>query len=149
MNSFNQNYADRRAFFKQAAVLSLSTSVSGLIGEHPKMAYDTDDPMIEMAQYANQIVQKKGLGISFQTLVPMQMIAETNLAQTVAGAYAKLQGLTVEEFVEARYGEPLTAVEFAKLTHTFLTDPEYLEGAAYGIRKDTGLKLFDYSSPFL
>jgi NAD(P)-dependent dehydrogenase (short-subunit alcohol dehydrogenase family) len=25
-----------------------------------------------------------------------------------------------------------------------LDDPEYLEGAAYGIRKDTGLKLFDY-----
>jgi len=97
-----------------------------------------------MTQYANQIAQEKSLGIRFQTLVPMQMIAETNLAQTVAGAYAKLQDLTVEEYVEARYGEPLTAVGFAKLTHTFLTDPEYLEGAAYGIRKDTGLKLFDY-----
>jgi quinol monooxygenase YgiN len=48
MNSFNQNYPDRRAFFKQAAVLSISTSVSGLIGEHPKMAHGTDDPTIEI-----------------------------------------------------------------------------------------------------
>jgi NAD(P)-dependent dehydrogenase (short-subunit alcohol dehydrogenase family) len=97
-----------------------------------------------MAQYANEIAQKKRLGITFQTLVPMQMIAETDLAQTVAGAYAKLRGLTVEAYVEARYGEPLTAVEYAKLVHTCLTDPAYLEGAAYGIRKDTGLKVINY-----
>jgi NAD(P)-dependent dehydrogenase (short-subunit alcohol dehydrogenase family) len=97
-----------------------------------------------MAQHANEIAQKKGLGITFQTLVPMQMIAETDLAQTVGGAYARLQGLTVEKYVEARYGEPLSAVEYAKLVHTFLTDPEYLDGAAYGIRKDTGLKLINY-----
>jgi NAD(P)-dependent dehydrogenase (short-subunit alcohol dehydrogenase family) len=97
-----------------------------------------------MAQYANDIAQKRGLGITFQVLVPMQMIAETDLAQTVAGAYAKLKGMTVEAYVEARYGEPLSAVEYAKLVHSFLTDPAYLEGAAYGIRKDTGLKLINY-----
>jgi NAD(P)-dependent dehydrogenase (short-subunit alcohol dehydrogenase family) len=97
-----------------------------------------------MAQYANEIAQKKGLGITFQTLVPMQMIAGTDLAQTVAGAYAKLRGQTVEAYIEARYGEPLSAVEYAKLVHSFLTDPAYLKGAAYGIRKDTGLNLIDY-----
>jgi NAD(P)-dependent dehydrogenase (short-subunit alcohol dehydrogenase family) len=97
-----------------------------------------------MAQYANQIAQKKGLGITFQMIVPMQMIAETDLAQAVAGEYAKPAGLTVEKYIEARYGEPLTAKEYAKHVYTLLTNPIYLNGLAYAIRKDTGIKLIDY-----
>jgi NAD(P)-dependent dehydrogenase (short-subunit alcohol dehydrogenase family) len=97
-----------------------------------------------MAQYANEIARKKGLGITFQTLVPMQMIAETDLAQTIAGAYAKPEGLTVEKYVETKYGEALTPVEYAKHVHTLLTNPAYVSGGAYGIRKDTGLKLINY-----
>lgn len=97
-----------------------------------------------MAQYANEIARKKGLGITFQMLVPMQMIAGTDLAQTIAGAYAKPEGLTAEKYIEARYGEPLTSMEYAKHVHTLLTNPAYINGAAYGIRKDTGLKLIDY-----
>jgi NAD(P)-dependent dehydrogenase (short-subunit alcohol dehydrogenase family) len=97
-----------------------------------------------MAQYANEIARKKGLGIIFQTLVPMQMIAGTDLARTIAGAYAKLEGVTVEKYIEARYGEPITSIEYAKHVHTLLADPAYANGAAYGIRKDTGLKLIDY-----
>jgi NAD(P)-dependent dehydrogenase (short-subunit alcohol dehydrogenase family) len=97
-----------------------------------------------MAQYANEIALKKGLGITFQILVPMQMIAETDLAQTIAAAYAEPEGLTVEKYVEARYGEPLSVAEYAKHVNTFLTDPAYFNGAAYGIRKDTGIKLINY-----
>jgi hypothetical protein len=97
-----------------------------------------------MVQYANDIAQKKGLGIAFQTLLPMQMIAETDLAQTIAGAYATPQGLTVEQYIEARYGDPISAAGYAKLVHTFLKNPEYRNGVAYGIRKDTGLQPINY-----
>jgi len=62
-----------------------------------------------MVQYANDIAQKKGLGISFQTLIPMQMIPETQLARTIASAYAGPLGLTVEQYVEQRYGDPISA----------------------------------------
>jgi NAD(P)-dependent dehydrogenase (short-subunit alcohol dehydrogenase family) len=97
-----------------------------------------------MAQYANEIAGKKGLGITFQMIVPMQMIAETDFARTIAGAYAGIEGVTVEEYVEARYGEPLSAIEYAKHIRTILTDPVYIDGAAYGIRKDTGITLINY-----
>lgn len=97
-----------------------------------------------MAQYANDIAQKRGLGITFQVLAPMQMIAETDFAQTIAGAYAIPQGLTVEEYVDARYGEPLSAAGYAKHVRAFLSNPEYAQGVAYGVRKDTGPKLIDY-----
>lgn len=97
-----------------------------------------------MAQYANEIAKNKGLGITFQLIVPMQMIAETDLAQTVAGAYANPQGLTVEKYIEDRYGEPLSAREYAKHVHTILINPTYFNGIAYGIRKDIGIKLIDY-----
>lgn len=97
-----------------------------------------------MVQYANDIAQKKGLGITFQTLLPMQMIAETDFAQTIAGAYARPQGLTVEQYVEARYGEPISAAIYARHVHAFITNPEYTRGVAYGVRKDTGLQPINY-----
>ena len=48
MNTFNQSDHNRRAFFKSAAVLSLSMSVPGLVDGHPKRAGDTGDPIIEI-----------------------------------------------------------------------------------------------------
>jgi NAD(P)-dependent dehydrogenase (short-subunit alcohol dehydrogenase family) len=97
-----------------------------------------------MIQYANEISAKKGLGISFQTLLPMQMIGETELAQTIAGAYACREGVTVEKYIEARYGEPITAAEYARHVCEFLANPEYSQGVAYSIRKDTGIKSVSY-----
>lgn len=97
-----------------------------------------------MAQYANEIAQKKKLGITFQLIVPMQMIAETALAQTVASAYAGPQGVTVEKYIENRYGEPLTAGEYAAHVVSILTDSAYINGFAYGIRKDNGIALINY-----
>jgi NAD(P)-dependent dehydrogenase (short-subunit alcohol dehydrogenase family) len=93
-----------------------------------------------MVQYANDIAKKKGLGISFQTLLPMQMISSTHLAQTIASAYATPKGLTVEEYIEERYGQPLSAASYAKHVHHFLTGPQYQQGVAYGIHQDTGIQ---------
>jgi len=97
-----------------------------------------------MTQYANDIAQKKGLGITFQNLVLMQMITETDFAQTIAGEYAKREGVAIERYAEVRYGEPMSSVEYGKHVHDFLTRPECAQGVAYGIRKDTGVKLIDY-----
>jgi NAD(P)-dependent dehydrogenase (short-subunit alcohol dehydrogenase family) len=97
-----------------------------------------------MVQYANEIAQKKELGISFQTLLPMQMIGETDLAQTIAGAYACKEGVTTDKYIENRYGAPITAAEYASHVCTFLSNPEGYPAVAYGIRKDTGLKMMNY-----
>jgi len=121
------------------------TSGAAMIGAPLSGSYAGAKRMLWfMVQYANDIAQKKGLGISFQTVLPMQMIAETDLAQTIADAYARREGMSIEEYVEAKYGSPLSSAEYAKYVHTFLTNPEYRQGVAYGIHKDTGLKLIDY-----
>jgi NAD(P)-dependent dehydrogenase (short-subunit alcohol dehydrogenase family) len=97
-----------------------------------------------MGQHANEIAQNKGLDITFQTVVLMQMIAETDFAQTIAAAYAKPKGLSVENYIAERYGDPITATEYAKHVHALLTDPAFIGAGAYGIRKDTGIKIINY-----
>jgi NAD(P)-dependent dehydrogenase (short-subunit alcohol dehydrogenase family) len=96
-----------------------------------------------MVRYAGNIAREKGLDITFQTLLPMQMIPQTEFARTIAGEYAEREGVTIENYVEARYGNPMSCSEYAKHVHLFLTRPEYLQGVAYGIHKDTGVKQID------
>jgi quinol monooxygenase YgiN len=48
MNNFKQSDHDRRAFFKNAAVLSLSMAVPGPVVERPKRAGDADYATIEI-----------------------------------------------------------------------------------------------------
>jgi quinol monooxygenase YgiN len=54
MNSFNQNYPDRRAFIKNAGALSLSITVPGLAGRLSKVAGAAAEPIIEI-QTGNKI----------------------------------------------------------------------------------------------
>ena len=123
----------------------VTTSGAAMVGAPLSGSYAGAKRMLWfMVHYANDIAQKKHLGISFQTLLPMQMIAETAMARTIAGAYAEPQGLTVEQYVEGRYGAPISAAGYAKHVYEFLKNPEYQNGVAYGIRKDTGLQPINY-----
>jgi len=96
-----------------------------------------------MAQYANGVASERGLGIHFQVLVPLQMIGDTALVQQVAGAYARRQGISIEAFLAARYGEPLSPRQYGENVVTILTDPRYATGVAYGIKGDTGITPLD------
>jgi NAD(P)-dependent dehydrogenase (short-subunit alcohol dehydrogenase family) len=120
-------------------------SGAGMVGAPLSGSYAGAKRMLWfMAQYANDIAQKKGLDITFQTVVLMQMIAETDLARTVAAAYTTSKGLSIEKYIEERYGEPITPAEYAKLVYVLLTDPAYTGAAAYGIRKDTGINIITH-----
>ncbi|MBO9728351.1 MAG: SDR family oxidoreductase [Chitinophaga sp.] len=96
-----------------------------------------------MVQYANQISYQKDLGIVFQTIVPLQMIGETALAQCVAGAYIKGSDITLEQYIEKRYGHPLSAQRYAELVTTILINGVDTAGTAYGIHHDTGVTVLD------
>jgi quinol monooxygenase YgiN len=54
MNSFNQNYPDRRAFIKNAGALSLSITVPGLACRLSKVSGAAAEPIIEI-QTGNKI----------------------------------------------------------------------------------------------
>jgi len=97
-----------------------------------------------MAHDANAIAKERGLGIHFQVLVPLQMVGNTAIVQEVAGAYARRQGLSIEAFLAARYGDhSLSAGQYGEHVVTMLTDPSYATGVAYGVKSDTGITLLD------
>jgi len=95
-----------------------------------------------MAQYANVVSDKLGLGIRFQALVPMQMIGETERGRHAAEAYARWRGMTSEAFL-AGFGKPMPPREFGEHVATLLTKPEYENGIAYGFKGDTGITSLD------
>ena len=95
-----------------------------------------------MAQYANVVSDKLGLGIHFQALVPMQMSGETERGRHAAEAYARSKGITSEAFL-AGFGRPMPPREFGEHVAVLLTKPEYENGTAFGFKGDTGITSLD------
>src|SRR5882672_2101006 len=95
-----------------------------------------------MAKYANGVAKQKGLGIRFQTIVPLQMVAGTGVGDEGAGAYAQGMGIKREEFL-ARFGAPMPPREFGEKVVSVLEDPKYAEGLAFGLKGDTGITMLE------
>jgi NAD(P)-dependent dehydrogenase (short-subunit alcohol dehydrogenase family) len=95
-----------------------------------------------MAHYANDAAHARGLGIHFQVLVPLQMMADTPLA-LVASAYARRDGISVEAFLARTYAAPLTLQQYGEYVARLLGDPRYASGVAYGVKADTGITALD------
>jgi NAD(P)-dependent dehydrogenase (short-subunit alcohol dehydrogenase family) len=95
-----------------------------------------------MAHNANEVARARGLGIHFQVLLPLQLVGETDLGRTVAGAYAERDGTTVEEHMK-RYGTPLLPAQYGEEISELLADPRYGTGVAYGFRRNTPIAALD------
>jgi NAD(P)-dependent dehydrogenase (short-subunit alcohol dehydrogenase family) len=98
-----------------------------------------------MAKYANGVSEQKGLGIRFQTIVPLQMVGGTGVGDAGANAYAGAAGIGREEFL-ARFGAPLPPRKFGDLVVSVLDEPKYLDGFAFGLKGDTGITLLEGAS---
>ncbi|HLK89707.1 MAG TPA: SDR family oxidoreductase [Polyangia bacterium] len=61
-----------------------------------------------LAGYFQRSVQATGRGIRFVAMVPKQLVAGTELAEQAADAYAALNGISRDKYME-RFGAPLTA----------------------------------------
>src|SRR3984893_12184681 len=95
-----------------------------------------------MAKYANGVSQQKELGIRFQAIVPLQMVANTGVGDEGAKAYAQAMGMKREEFL-ARFGAPMPPREFGENVVSVLDDPKYAEGFAFGLKGDTGVTMLE------
>jgi len=95
-----------------------------------------------MAHYANAEAQALGLGIHFQTLVPLDLIAGTDVGHTGAQYYARQKGVSLETFW-AGYGSPMSARQVGEHVATILSDPVYASGVAFGLRGATGIASLD------
>ncbi len=87
-----------------------------------------------MAHSANAVSRERELGLHFQVLVPCQLMPGTTLGREVAAAYAKIEGVSVEEHVMQRYGSILRPAEVGERVAELLSDPRYTHGVAYGFR---------------
>jgi NAD(P)-dependent dehydrogenase (short-subunit alcohol dehydrogenase family) len=94
-----------------------------------------------LAGYANGASVKLDAGIRFQALLPLQIVAETELGRAAADAYARQKGVTLETFL-AGFGAPLPPRRYGELVLAILTDPKYAEATALAI-KGEGIRPLD------
>ena len=95
-----------------------------------------------MAKYANGVAEQKGLGIRVQAILPMQMVGGTGVGDAGARGYARVRGITPEEFL-AQFPTSMPPREFGEKVVSVLEDPNYAEGVAFGLRGDTGITILE------
>ena len=91
-----------------------------------------------MASYANGVAAELDLGIRFQALVPQQMTAAGGVGRAGAEAYSRRKGVTPEQFL-AGFGKALSARDFGEHVVSILTEVQYEEAPALGIKGDHGI----------
>jgi NAD(P)-dependent dehydrogenase (short-subunit alcohol dehydrogenase family) len=95
-----------------------------------------------MAKYANNVAERKQLGIRFQVVVPRQMVGGTGIGDEAANAYARAHNIDIETFL-ARFGAPMPPRDFGEKFISVLNDPQYAEGFAFGLKGDTGITILE------
>jgi NAD(P)-dependent dehydrogenase (short-subunit alcohol dehydrogenase family) len=95
-----------------------------------------------MAGYANAVAEQKGLGIRFQTIMPVQMVGGTGVGDAGASAYARASGLEQEAFL-ARFGAPMPPRKYGDHVVAVLDDPQYATGFAFAMKGDTGITVLE------
>jgi NAD(P)-dependent dehydrogenase (short-subunit alcohol dehydrogenase family) len=95
-----------------------------------------------MAGYANGVAAQKGLGIRFQTIMPVQMVGGTGVGDAGASAYARASGVEREAFL-ARFGAPMPPRTYGDHVVAVLDDPRYAAGLAFAMKGDTGITVLE------
>jgi NAD(P)-dependent dehydrogenase (short-subunit alcohol dehydrogenase family) len=91
-----------------------------------------------MASYANVVSAELDLGIRFQAVLPQQMTAAGGVGRSGSEYYSRRKGVTPEQFL-AGFGKPLSAHDFGEHVISILTDAQYDEALALGIKGDHGI----------
>jgi len=95
-----------------------------------------------MANYANGVSNQLDLGLHFQVLVPLQMVGGTGVGRVGSEAYARQMGVTPEAFL-ARFGAPMSPRQFGDYVVSLLTEKQYADVVAFGLKGDTGITRLD------
>jgi NAD(P)-dependent dehydrogenase (short-subunit alcohol dehydrogenase family) len=95
-----------------------------------------------MAKYANGVAEQKGLGIRFQAIVPQQIIGRTGVGNAGASAYADAMGIGTEAFL-SRFGAPMPPRQFGDHVVSLLTERQYADAVAFGMKGDTGITVLE------
>src|SRR5580704_5060096 len=95
-----------------------------------------------MAKYANKVAEQKKLGIRFQAIVPQQIIGGTGVGDEASRGYARAMGLEREVFL-AGFGAPMPPRQFGEHVVSLLTERQYADAVAVGLKGDTGITVLE------
>jgi len=95
-----------------------------------------------MAKYANGVSQQKALGLRFQAILPLQMVAETGVGGAGSRGYAAALGIEPQAFL-ARFGAPMTPRQYGDHIVRILEDAEHESALALGLKGDTGITVLE------
>jgi NAD(P)-dependent dehydrogenase (short-subunit alcohol dehydrogenase family) len=94
-----------------------------------------------MAGYAQQVADRKGLGLRIQALLPLQMVAGGEVGEAGARAYGRARGVSPEAILA---GFPsMTPRAYGEHVARILIDPQYDDAVALGVRGDEGITILD------
>jgi NAD(P)-dependent dehydrogenase (short-subunit alcohol dehydrogenase family) len=88
-----------------------------------------------MTQYLQQQSDALKLGIRFITLIPKQIMDETELGRAAVATYSAAAGLTEQEYM-SRWNPRLTPEKLGHAVIALVTDSAYQPGMAYGASGD-------------
>ena len=94
-----------------------------------------------MAGYAQQVSDRKGLGLAVQALLPLQMVAGGEVGEAGARAYGRARGVPPETILAGFPSLPLTV--YGEHVARILTDPQYDGALAIGVRGDVGITILE------
>jgi NAD(P)-dependent dehydrogenase (short-subunit alcohol dehydrogenase family) len=94
-----------------------------------------------LAKYANGVAAQEELGVRFQAVLPMQMVAGTGVGEGANAAYARAAGRDPQAFWSRFPAMPPR--EFGEMVVRVLEEPQYDEGLAFGFRGDTGVTVLE------
>jgi NAD(P)-dependent dehydrogenase (short-subunit alcohol dehydrogenase family) len=95
-----------------------------------------------MAKYANGVAKQKGLGVRFQAILPLQIIGGTGVGDEASDAYARALGIEREPYL-ARFGAPMPPRQFGDHVVSLLTERQYADAVAFGLKGDTGITVLE------
>jgi NAD(P)-dependent dehydrogenase (short-subunit alcohol dehydrogenase family) len=95
-----------------------------------------------MAKYANKVAEQKRLGIRFQAIVPQQIISGTGVGDEASRGYARAMGLERDVFL-AGFGAPMPPRQFGEHVVSLLTERQYADAVAVGLKGDTGITVLE------
>jgi hypothetical protein len=94
-----------------------------------------------MAGYAQQVSDKKGLGLAIQALLPLQMVAGGGVGEAGARAYGRARDVEPQAILAGFPSLPLRA--YGEHVVRILTDPQYDGALAIGVRGDVGITILE------
>jgi NAD(P)-dependent dehydrogenase (short-subunit alcohol dehydrogenase family) len=95
-----------------------------------------------MAKYANGVSEQKNLGLRFQAVLPLQMIAGTGVGDAGSRGYAAALGVEPQAFL-TRFGAPMTPRQYGDHFVRILEGAEYESAVALGLKGDTGITILE------